>query len=177
MKARANANHDRLKWIRDAHNIKKEDDEQQHTDRMEDYLEVIYELIQKKGYATAIDISESLNVSSPSVTKMLRRLDSSRYLRYEKYRGICLTQEGIDVAKSIHEKHGLLSDFLKMIGVDENTANIDAEGIEHHIHPETLKKLERFVNVVKNSAEFSLMQDQKLHTDGKNNSPLSSKTK
>jgi len=100
LKARANANDDRLKWIRDAHNIKKEeDDEQQHTDRMEDYLEVIYELIQKKGYATAVDISESLNVSSPSVTKMLQRLDSNRYLRYEKYRGICLTQEGIDVAK------------------------------------------------------------------------------
>jgi Mn-dependent DtxR family transcriptional regulator len=178
LKAQAKANDDRLKWIRDAHNIKKEDEqEQQHTDRMEDYLEVIYELIQKKGYATAIDISESLNVSSPSVTKMLRRLDSSRYLRYEKYRGICLTQDGIDVAKNIHEKHGLLSDFLRMIGVDENTANIDAEGIEHHIHPETLKKLERFVKIVKNSAEFSLMQDHKLHTDGKNNSPLSSKTK
>ena len=52
LKAQANANDDRLKWIRDAHNIKKENDEQQHTDRMEDYLEVIYELIQQKGYAT-----------------------------------------------------------------------------------------------------------------------------
>ena len=176
MKAQANANDDRLKWIRDAHNIKKENDEQQHTDRMEDYLEVIYELIQKKGYATAVDISEALNVSSPSVTKMLRRLDSSRYLRYEKYRGICLTREGIDVAKNIHEKHGLLSDFLKMIGVDENTANIDAEGIEHHIHPETLKKLERFVKIVKNSAEFIPTEDHKLQTGRKDNSTLSSKT-
>ncbi len=76
MKARDNVNDDRLKLIRDAHNTKKEEEEQ-HTDRMEDYLEVIYELIQQKGYATAVDISESLNVSSPSVTRMLRRLDDS----------------------------------------------------------------------------------------------------
>ena len=76
LKARDNVNDDRLKLIRDAHNTKKEEEEQ-HTDRMEDYLEVIYELIQQKGYATAVDISESLNVSSPSVTRMLRRLDDS----------------------------------------------------------------------------------------------------
>jgi Mn-dependent DtxR family transcriptional regulator len=58
---------------------------------MEDYLEVIYELIQHKGYATAVDISESLNVSPPSITEMLQRLDENKYLHYEKYRGISLT--------------------------------------------------------------------------------------
>jgi Mn-dependent DtxR family transcriptional regulator len=159
LKVRANANDDRLKWIRDAHNIKKENDEQQHTDRMEDYLEVIYELIQKKGYATAIDISESLNVSSPSVTKMLQRLDESKYLRYERYRGISLTNEGVSMAENIHEKHSLLVEFLRMIGVDENVANIDAEGIEHHLHPETLKKLQKCINIVKNSHELRIMQE------------------
>jgi Mn-dependent DtxR family transcriptional regulator len=96
---------------------------------MEDYLEVIYELIRKKGYATQTDISESLNVSLPSVSKMLQRLEESKYLKYEKYRGINLTQEGINVAVNIREKHGLLSEFFKMIGVDEDVANIDAEGI------------------------------------------------
>jgi DtxR family manganese transport transcriptional regulator len=39
------------------------------------------------------------------------------------------------------EKHGLLAEFLKMIGVDENVANLDADGIEHHLHPETSKNL------------------------------------
>ena len=112
---------------------------------MEDYLEVIYELIKKRGYATQTDISESLNVSLPSVTKMLQRLDESKYLEYEKYRGINLTEEGIEVAENIHEKHGLLSEFFKMIGVDEDVANIDAEGIEHHLHPQTLKKLREFI--------------------------------
>jgi Mn-dependent DtxR family transcriptional regulator len=153
LKAKSNSNENRLKFIRDIHNKKKEIGQEQkvHTDRMEDYLEVIYELIQQKGYATATDISESLNVSSPSVTKMLQRLDENKYLRYEKYRGMSLTGEGIAMAESIHEKHSLLTEFLKMIGVDENIANIDAEGIEHHLHPETLKKLQEFIQFIKNS--------------------------
>ena len=128
---------------------------------MEDYLEVIYELIRQKGYATAIDISESLRVSSPSVTKMLKRFDENKYLRYEKHRGISLTGEGIAVAENIRQKHSLLAEFLKMMGVDENIANIDAEGIEHHIHSETLKKLEVFVNDVKNNNELGMTQDSK----------------
>ncbi len=116
---------------------------------MEDYLEVIYELIQQKGYATSIDISEYLNVSQPSVTKMLRKLDESRYLDYEKYRGMRLTKAGAIIAKNICERHSTLVEFLKMIGVDEVTANNDAEGIEHHLHPETLKKLEEFVKATR----------------------------
>ena len=62
---------------------------------MEDYLEVIYELVEQKGYATTVDISTYLNVSSPSVTKMTQRLDETGYLKYEKYRGIRLTDEGV----------------------------------------------------------------------------------
>src|SRR5918911_3390250 len=155
LKATSNIYENRLKSIRDAHDKKEGGgQEQPRTDRMEDYLEVIYELIQKKGYATAIDISESLNVSSPCVTKMLQRLEENKYLRYERYRGISLTNEGVSMAENIHEKHSLLVEFLRMIGVDENVANIDAEGIEHHLHPETLKKLQVFINAVKKNHEF-----------------------
>lgn len=143
---------DRLKLIRNAHKVKEKAIHEQQTDRMEDYLEVIYELIKKKGYATQTDISESLNVSLPGVSKMLQRLDESKYLKYEKYRGINLTEEGIEVAENIHERHGLLSEFFKMIGVDEDIANIDAEGIEHHIHPQTLRKLREFIRNHKKEA-------------------------
>jgi DtxR family transcriptional regulator, manganese transport regulator len=159
-KADTSISENRLKSIRNAHNKKNAGQEQQ-TGRMEDYLEVIYELIRQKGYATAVDISESLSVSSPSVTKMLKRLDENKYLRYEKYRGISLTGEGIAVAENIRQKHGLLAEFLKMIGVDENIANVDAEGIEHHIHAETLKKLELFVNNIKNIKELGMTQASK----------------
>jgi Mn-dependent DtxR family transcriptional regulator len=135
----------RLESIRDAHNVQKVG----RTTRMEDYLEVIYELITQKGYATTVDLSDYLNVSSPSVTKMLQRLNESGHLNYERYRGISLTESGVAVAKNMHDRHGVLADFLKMIGVDEDIANRDAEGIEHHLHPETLKKLEEFIRLVK----------------------------
>ena len=135
----------RLLAIRDANSVKKQD----RTDRMEDYLEVIYELVQQKGYATTVDISSYLNVSSPSVTKMMQKLDETGYLNYEKYRGIKLTNEGIRIARNIRNRHGLLAEFFMIIGVDEETANNDAEGIEHHLHPETMKKLEEFINELK----------------------------
>ena len=118
----------------------------QRTDRMEDYLEIIYELVQQKGYATSVDITECLNVSAPSVTKMMRRLDTTGYLEYEKYRGIRLTQQGTNVAQNIKRKHELLTEFFKFIGVREDIANSDAEGIEHHLHSETLERLEEFLN-------------------------------
>jgi len=136
----------RLKSIREANSVRKGD---ARTDRMEDYLEVIYELIEHKGYATTIDISDYLNVSSPSVTKMTQRLDENGYLIYEKYRGIRLTDEGIRIAKSIRSRHGLLAEFLRILGVNEEDANSDAEGIEHHLHPETISKLEEFIKIVK----------------------------
>ena len=139
----------RLVAIRDANSVKKED----RTDRMEDYLEVIYELVQQKGYATTVDISGYLNVSSPSVTKMMQKLDETGYLKYEKYRGIRLTNEGIRIARNIRNRHGLLAEFFKIIGVDEETANNDAEGIEHHLHPETMKKLEDFIYELKNTTK------------------------
>jgi Mn-dependent DtxR family transcriptional regulator len=146
----------RLEAIRDANNVKKED----RTDRMEDYLEVIYELVEEKGYATTVDISSYLNVSSPSVTKMMQKLDETGYLKYEKYRGIKLTKEGIQIAEGIRNRHGLLAEFFKMIGVDEESANKDAEGIEHHLHPETMKKLEEFINLLKSNP--SLRKGQKI---------------
>jgi DtxR family transcriptional regulator, manganese transport regulator len=137
--------HNRLDAIREANSVKKED----RTDRMEDYLEVIYELVEQKGYATTVDISNFLNVSSSSVTKMMQRLDETGYLKYEKYRGIRLTEEGIRIAQNIRNRHGLLAEFFRIIGVDEESANNDAEGIEHHLHPETIRKLEEFINILK----------------------------
>jgi DtxR family manganese transport transcriptional regulator len=141
----------RLESIRYANHTKKEDTS---TARMEDYLEVIYELVQYKGYATTIDISDCLNVSSPSVTYMIQRLNESGHLNYEKYRGIRLTGKGIHVAKNIQERHGMLAEFLKMIGVDEDTANKDAEGIEHYLQPKTLEKLEQFIEDIKKKRDL-----------------------
>ena len=152
MKVKADApstERDRLESIRIAHRKGNVKGNQARTDTMEDYLEVIYELIQRKGYATTIDISDYLNVSSPSVTKMVQKLDDTGYVRYEKYRGITLTDNGVGVAQSMRNRHSLLVEFFKIIGVADDIANVDAEGIEHHLHPETLRRLEEFVKSMK----------------------------
>lgn len=116
---------------------------------MEDYLELIYELIQQKGYATTADISKDLNVSSPSVTKMVKKLDENHYFIYEKYRGLKLTGAGINIAQNIREKHSLFAEFLKMIGVEDDVVHLDAEGIEQHLYPQTIKRLEKLISILK----------------------------
>jgi DtxR family transcriptional regulator, manganese transport regulator len=141
------SNDSRLTSIRGANNAKRPD----CTYRMEDYLEIIYELVQLKSYATLADVAEHLNVRPPSVTTMMRRLDQSGLLNYEKYRGIQLTEKGIDIAKVIHDRHSILSEFLKMIGVSEKIANIDAESMEHHLHPQTMHRLTELMHILKGS--------------------------
>ncbi len=140
-----NSKHSRLSSIRGANNAKRPD----YTYRMEDYLEIIYELVQRKGYATLADVAEYLNVRPPSVTTMMRRLDQSGLLNYEKYRGIRLTEKGMDIAKVIHNRHSVLSEFLKVIGVSEKIANEDAESMEHHLHPQTMHRLIELMRVLK----------------------------
>jgi Mn-dependent DtxR family transcriptional regulator len=140
-----NNNNSRLYSIRGANNARRPD----CTFRMEDYLEIIYELVQHKGYATLADVAEYLNVRPPSVTTMMRRLDQSGLLDYEKYRGIRLTEKGMDIAKIIHDRHGVLSEFLKMIGVSEKIANEDAESMEHNLHPQTMHRLIELMRILK----------------------------
>jgi DtxR family manganese transport transcriptional regulator len=135
----------RLFSIRGANNARRPD----CTFRMEDYLEIVYELVQHKGYATLVDVAENLNVRPPSVTTMMRRLDQSGLLNYEKYRGIRLTEKGMDIAKIIHDRHSVLSEFLKMIGVNEKIANEDAESMEHHLHPQTMHRLIELMRILK----------------------------
>jgi len=119
------------------------------SDRMEDYLEVISELVDMKGYAATLDISRYMNVSAPSVTKMLKKLDADGYLEYEKYYGINLTEEGQRIADIIKQKHGILLDFFEILGIGKEIANQDAEGIEHHLNPKTIRQIRKFVTFFK----------------------------
>ncbi len=145
-----NIERNRLESIKTAHHFKPG----ARTPRMEDYLEVIYELVGRKGYATTSDICHYLNVSSPSVTKMMQRLHETGYLVYERYKGINLTAKGREVAQGMQQRHDILAEFFIMLGIDEETAHRDAEGIEHHLEPKTLEQLESFVKVVKNNPEM-----------------------
>ena len=116
--------------------------------RVEDYLEVVYGLIQRKGYARAADIAELLEFKPPSVTSMLQRLDRMQLIKYERYRGLALTEKGERMARFTQQKHLTLIKFLRILGVEEKTVKLDAEGIEHHVHRTTINRIERFVNFV-----------------------------
>jgi Mn-dependent DtxR family transcriptional regulator len=109
---------------------------------VEDYLERILELINTKGYARVVDIAQSLKISQASVTNMVQRLDAEGLLKYEKYRGLALTTAGEALARNITQRHQLLTDFLKLLGLDDEVIYHDVEGMEHHISPPTLRALE-----------------------------------
>jgi Mn-dependent DtxR family transcriptional regulator len=108
---------------------------------VEDYLERILELIDSKGYARVVDIAERLKISQASVTNMVQRLDADGLLNYEKYRGLILTAAGKNLARKIAQRHRLLTDFLKLLGVDDRVIHHDVEGMEHHISPSTLRAI------------------------------------
>src|SRR5580693_5388714 len=109
---------------------------------VEDYLEQILDLINTKGYARVADIAQGLKISQASVTNMVQRLDAEGLLKYEKYRGLALTTAGEALARNITRRHQLLTDFLKLLGLDGEVIYHDVEGMEHHISPPTLRALE-----------------------------------
>ena len=107
----------------------------------EDYLERIHALIQEKGYARVVDIASSLKVKQASVTSMVQKLAELGYLKYEKYRGLILTDKGRTVACRINKRHQTLARFFSLFGLDEQTQQQDIEGIEHHLSAETVAVL------------------------------------
>jgi len=140
----------RLESIKAAHQLERTN----FSTRMEDYLEIISELVELKGYATTLDISRYMHVSAPSVTKMLQRLDENGFLEYEKYHGINLTKKGIHIAESVRQKHGILLEFFEILGLGYETANQDAEGVEHHLNPKTIKQLRKFITFLKSNPKI-----------------------
>lgn len=131
---------------------------------VEDYLERILDLINTKGYARVADIAQGLKISQASVTNMVQRLDAEGLLKYEKYRGLVLTTAGETLARNIMRRHHLLTDFLRMLGIDESVIYRDVEGMEHHISPQTLHAIEALVEELKSQPK--LLSRIRPHTDG-----------
>jgi Mn-dependent DtxR family transcriptional regulator len=130
------------------------------TSRLEDYLETIYHLVHDKGYASTVEIAESLQVKPPTVSIMLQRLDSRGYLVHEPYRGMKLTDKGEKVAKSVIARHEVISELLRMLGVEEKVAYEDTEGIEHHVQPVTMYAIEGLVDFLrKNPTQLRAIRD------------------
>ena len=91
---------------------------------------------------------------SPSVTKMLQKLDEKGYLEYEKYHGINLTVKGSKIAETIRQKHSILLEFFDILNVGKDIANQDAEGIEHHLNAKTIRQLRKFITFLKSNTKI-----------------------
>ena len=119
----------------------------------ETYIETIDALLRKHGYAVVTDIAKELGVKSPSVTSMLKKLDSLEFVKYTPYRNVILTQKGKDLAGSLKKRQKSLQAFLTLLGVDEDIAEEDACAIEHIVRAPTLDKLSKFVEFVQTTPE------------------------
>lgn len=111
----------------------------------EDYVELIAELIEQKGEARPVEIAERMGVKQPTVTKTLTRLQREGLIARRPYRAVFLTEAGQALAEACRRRHRLVVAFLIALGVDEATAEQDAEGIEHHVSERTLDAFARFI--------------------------------
>lgn len=104
----------------------------------EDYVELIDDLIRNQGEARLVEVAERLGISQPSASKTLARLQREGFVTSEPYRSIFLTEAGKRLADESRARHDLVYRFLLAIGVSDDTARRDSEGVEHHVSQETL---------------------------------------
>ena len=112
----------------------------------EDYVELIGDLIRETGEARAVDIAARLGVTHVTVANTVNRLKRSGLVTSQPYRAIFLTAKGRRLAAQARQRHMLVLDFLLALGVAPTEAELDAEGIEHHLSPATLRAMKRFLD-------------------------------
>jgi len=111
----------------------------------EDYLEMIEELRAEQGEARAVDLARAMEVSHTTATKVLARLEREGLVTSRPYRGVVNTAAGRKIAEEARNRHELVAEFLKRVGVPEAEAEADAEGIEHHVGRATVAAIRRFL--------------------------------
>lgn len=116
------------------------------TEVAEDYVEAIAEVTRATGTCRARDLAQHFGVSHVTVSKTIGRLQRDGFVRTKPYGPIFLTETGEELARASRERHEIVYRFLRALGVSETTAGVDAEGMEHHVSPETLQIMRRFAD-------------------------------
>ncbi|GAB0114703.1 manganese-binding transcriptional regulator MntR [Acidisoma sp. C75] len=111
----------------------------------EDYVELIADLMELHGEVRVTEIARRLGVSHPTAVKSVARLRRDGLVTARPYRGIFLTEEGSLLAARVRARHQLVVRVLIEMGVAREDAEIDAEGIEHHVSDRTLEAFERYL--------------------------------
>jgi DtxR family manganese transport transcriptional regulator len=118
----------------------------------EDYVELIDDLIAECGEARVVEIARRMGVSHVTANKTVGRLQRDGLIQRRPYRSIFLTDAGQRLAEQSRERHQIVHAFLRAIGVPQQQACVDAEGIEHHISDATLRAMSRFLKTRDDSA-------------------------
>lgn len=126
---------ERFQRVREAH----------QSEVAEDYVELIAELIDKTGEARVVDLAGRLGVTNATVNNTIHRLQRDGFVTTKPYRSIFLTDKGRALAEASRKRHEIVRNFLVALGVDGESAEIDAEGIEHHVSDATLKAFEKYL--------------------------------
>jgi len=113
------------------------------------YIETIYVLSKSSSFVRAIDISEYMGYSKPSVSRAIGLLKKGELVTVNDDGRILLTETGLAVAEKLYERHTLISGFLMAIGVDEQTATDDACKIEHVISDKTFEAIKNYAQNIK----------------------------
>ena len=109
------------------------------------YIETIHVLYKNNGAVRAIDVSEHMGYSKPSVSRAMGILKNAGYIEVDLNGYITLTDSGLEVARRMYERHTLLTNLLISLGVDEETAVDDACKIEHHISEKSFEAIKKHV--------------------------------
>jgi len=117
-----------------------------HLEIAEDYTELIAALIEEKGEARTCEIAKNLGVSHVTAIKTLKRLQNEGYIETSPRKPVALTSKGKRLASKSKKRHETLLAFLLALGVPRKVAEVDVEGMEHHISSHTLKAIESFLN-------------------------------
>jgi DtxR family manganese transport transcriptional regulator len=115
------------------------------TELAQDYVEAIDDLIREDGTCRLIEIARRFAVSHVTANRTLARLKRDGLVESQPYGPITLTSHGKRMAQAARRRHKIVLDFLIALGVDDETAASDAEGMEHHVSKETLAAMARFV--------------------------------
>lgn len=137
------------------------------TASMEDYLEMIFRLSRDSGFTRIHDLAAALNVQPPSATKMVQKLADTKFVNYEKYGIIILSEKGRETGKALLERHCIIEDFLKMLGITEGVLE-ETEKIEHTLSNHTVDCLADFVSFFKKRPK--IIRQFALYRQGKGDS-------
>ena len=110
----------------------------------EDYVEAVLDIIEEKNECRVLDLAKYFNVSHVTVSKIVKRLDDEKLLNSNPYQPVELTDIGLKLAKRVKKRHQIVLAFLLKLGVDKVNAQIDSEGIEHHVSTSTLNAMKKF---------------------------------